>query len=112
MALGELLTGNITLVVFYMSRRRKIRIKWFRLAVFMIAGYFIYLIVGQQSQLSAIEAENKLTRQRLEQAIQVNAALKEERDKLNTPAYIEKIAREELGLVKPGEVPYIPAAKN
>ncbi|MPM67484.1 Cell division protein FtsL [bioreactor metagenome] len=95
-----------------MSRRRKVRIKWFRLAVIFIFGYFMYLIVGQQGQLSAIEAENKAARQRLEQAAQVNASLIEERNKLNTPAYIEKIAREELGLVKPGEVPYIPAAKN
>ena len=95
-----------------MSRRRKVRIKWFRLAVIFIFGYFIYLIVGQQNQLSAIEYENKAARQRLEQAVQENTALTEERAKLNTPAYIEKIAREELGLVKPGEVPYIPAVKN
>lgn len=95
-----------------MSRRRKVRIKWFRLATIFVIGYFMYLIIGQQSQLSAIEAENKAARQRLEQAAQVNASLIEERNKLNTPGYIEKIAREELGLVKPGEVPYIPAAKN
>ena len=30
------------------------------------------------------------------------------KNKLNSPAYVEKIAREQLGLVKPGEVPYIP----
>ncbi|MGI6091976.1 MAG: septum formation initiator family protein [Veillonellaceae bacterium] len=95
-----------------MARRRKVRIKWFRLAAIFIFGYFIYLFVGQQNQLSAIESENKAARQRLEQAVQENASLIEERNKLNTPAYIEKLAREELGLVKPGEVPYIPAAKN
>ena len=86
-----------------MSRSRKIRIKWFRLAVFFIAGYFLYLIIGQHNQLSAIEAENRAAHQRLEQAKQVNASLVEERNQLNNPAYIEKIAREELGLVKPGE---------
>lgn len=95
-----------------MSRSRKVRIKWFRLVVFFIAGYFIYLVIGQHNQLSAIEAENKAARQRLEQAKQVNASLAEERNQLGNPAYIEKIAREELGLVKPGEVPYIPSTKN
>ncbi|MDD4602079.1 Cell division protein FtsL [bioreactor metagenome] len=95
-----------------MPRSRKLRIKWFRLAAFFIAGYFLYLIIGQQSQLSVIETEHKAAQQRLEQAAQTNAALIEERNQLSTPAYIEKIAREELGLVKPGEIPYIPAAKN
>lgn len=95
-----------------MPRRRKVRVKWFRVAALFIAGYFVYLIIGQQSQLSVINAENKAAQQRLEQAVKTNAALIEERNQLNNPAYIEKVAREELGLVKPGEVPYIPAGKN
>jgi len=48
----------------------------------------------------------------MEQLQQINANLNDERTKLNKPTYIEKIAREELGLVKPGEIPYIPAGKN
>jgi cell division protein FtsL len=95
-----------------MPRPCKFRIKWFRLATFLIAGYFLYLVIGQQSQLSTIEAENKAAQQRLEQVAQTNVSLTEERNQLSTPAYIEKIAREELGLVKPGEIPNIPAAKN
>lgn len=92
-----------------MARSRKFRIKWFRLAMFVVAGYFIYLIVGQHGQLSAIESESKAAQQRLEQVTQLNSALNEEKKQLNSPTYVEKLAREELGLVKPGEVPYIPA---
>ena len=33
-----------------------------------------------------------------------NAVLREEMNLLQTPAYIEKLAREQLGLVRPGEV--------
>ena len=33
-----------------------------------------------------------------------NAVLREEIKLLHTPAYVEKIAREQLGLVKPGEI--------
>lgn len=35
---------------------------------------------------------------------QQNAILREEITLLHSPAYIEKIAREQLGLVKPGEI--------
>ena len=33
--------------------------------------------------------------------------LEAEKEALNDPKYIEKKAREDLGLVKPGEVPYV-----
>jgi cell division protein FtsB len=33
-----------------------------------------------------------------------NAVLREEIKLLHTPAYVEKVAREQLGLVKPGEI--------
>ncbi len=37
----------------------------------------------------------------------MNEKLEEEKKQLQTPEAIEKVAREELGLVKPGEVPYV-----
>lgn len=36
-----------------------------------------------------------------------NAELEREIEKYNSPEYVEKIAREELGLVKPGETLFI-----
>ncbi|MEN6413360.1 MAG: septum formation initiator family protein [Veillonellales bacterium] len=95
-----------------MSRHRKLRIRWFRLTLLALVVYFIFLCVGQQSRLSAINSETRATRQQLEQLQQINDSLAEEREQLNNPAYIEKLAREELGLVKPGETPYIPAKRN
>lgn len=41
-----------------------------------------------------------------------NASLREEIRLLNTPEYIERIAREQLGLVKPGEVAVILVAPS
>jgi cell division protein FtsL len=41
-----------------------------------------------------------------------NAQLREEIRLLNTPEYIERIAREQLGLVKPGEVAVILVAPS
>lgn len=92
--------------------RPRYRVRWFRLILLCVTGYFIYVLGGQQMDLQAIQKEKETARQKLEQLQQVNANLNDERSKLSKPSYIEKIAREELGLVKPGEIPYIPAGKN
>ncbi len=90
-----------------MQRQRKYRIKWFRLTIVGLVVYFIYLCVGQQAQLNAIKRETENANVQLEQLQETNAQLTEERALLSDPAYVEKLAREELGLVKPGETPYI-----
>jgi cell division protein FtsB len=74
--------------------------------------YCGYLIICQHSQLSAIARETENTKARLEEANKDKAALLEERTRLNDRSYIEKLAREDLGLVKPGEAPFITGPKN
>lgn len=48
--------------------------------------------------------EAKATRQEL---LEEKQQLEEKKEQLNDPDVIEKKARDELGLVKPGEVPYV-----
>ena len=88
------------------------RVKWFRLVIIALSCYFIYLFFGQQSQLNAISSEAGSVQMQLAQFQQINATLKEERDALNDRRYVEKLARGELGLVKPGETPYIGTGKK
>jgi cell division protein FtsB len=94
------------------GKRTTYRIRWFRLAVLAVIGYGLYVLAGQQLELNAVNREAEATRTRLEQLRQTNQTMAAEKEKLATPAYVEKVAREELGLVKPGEVPYVPAGKN
>ncbi len=91
-----------------MAARRKYRIRWIRVLVLLTAAYFIFLAVGQQFELYTIQRETYSLRGRIAELEQSNKALVDEKSKLSSPAYVEKIARDELGLVKPGEVPYIP----
>ena len=42
----------------------------------------------------------------------VNDLLREEIDYARTDTYIEQVAREQLGLIGPNEVPYAPGAKR
>lgn len=87
--------------------RRKIRVKWFRLIILMVIGYSLYVFANQHLQYIAISRETEASQIQLEQLKQVNEAMVNEKQKLSTDAYVEKLAREELGLVKPGEVPYV-----
>lgn len=91
-----------------MAVRRKYRIRWLRVLILLAAGYFVFLAVGQQVELYTIQQETFSLKERILELEQSNQALANEKKKLAAPAYVEKIAREQLGLVKPGEVPYIP----
>jgi cell division protein FtsL len=63
-------------------------------ALFTVRYLEVYRLNREAAELAA-----------LKRALQEqNAVLREEIKLLHTPAYVEKIAREQLGLVKPGEV--------
>ena len=98
-------------MVMYMTQisKKTKRFSWFRLCILVMAGYFCYLVIAQQTELAKIRRETELVNSRMAEATEVNNSLIAEKEKLSTAAYIEKIAREQLGLVKPGEVPYIPS---
>ena len=91
-----------------MAARRKYRVRWLRVLILLAAAYFVFLAVGQQFELYTIQKETLSLKDRINELEHANKALADEKGKLNSPAYVEKIAREQLGLVKPGEVPYIP----
>ena len=57
-------------------------------------------IIDQQRRVSAAVAE-------LEALEEENQVLEREVEALNTPQEIERLARERLGYVMPGEVPYV-----
>ena len=57
-------------------------------------------------------AENQAAAEARHSAAQEeNEELKQEKAALSDPAYIEKIAREELGMTRHGELPYTTARK-
>ena len=91
-----------------MAARRRYRIRWIRVLVLVTAAYFLYLAAGQQYELYTIKRETYTLKDRIAELEKSNKAMADEKSRLSTPTYVEKIAREQLGLVKPGEVPYIP----
>ncbi|WIW71347.1 FtsB family cell division protein [Anaerosinus gibii] len=92
--------------------RVKPKVTWFRLVLVGIIVYFGSILVNQQSHLNEISKEQSLADTKLQQVTDLHKSLEEEKHNLNDLAYIEKIAREELGLVKKGEMPFILSNKS
>ncbi len=88
------------------ARRERREINWFALIMLAIIVYFASILISQQVYLSQAADEYVAAKGRLEAAEKENAALKEEARQLNELGYIEKIAREELGMTRAGELPY------
>ena len=89
------------------SKRRGHRLDWFVVVILCVLGYFSYTMIDQQIHLNELDRDCAAAQQRLETAQRENAELKDLKAKLDDPVYIEKTAREELGMTQEGELPYI-----
>lgn len=69
--------------------------------------YGVYVIGDKAMTISQLNSDMDQARLRLEEAQRENQQLKEENASLSDDTYIEKLAREELGMTRKGEIPYI-----
>ena len=86
-------------------RKRK-GFNWFALFMFVVVAYFGTVLVSQQVHLSHVGESQHLADKRLEKAQAENQKLRKEYESLQDLDNIEKLAREDLGLAKHGELPY------
>lgn len=91
---------------------RKIMERFIIFAFVIMIGYLGCIIIKQEVYLSQVEEQTIIAEERLNKAKQINEELSREKDNLNKLEYVEKVAREELGMTKPGEVPYISEEKE
>ncbi len=84
----------------------KFKFSWFWITFAVIVVYFTSVIISQQMHLNQVGQSQLAAERRLEVAQRENERLKQEVADLNDLSYIERIAREELGLTKRGELPY------
>ena len=91
---------------------RKIMERFIIFAFVIMIGYLGVIIIKQEVYLSQVEEQTIIAEERLNKAKQINEELSREKDNLNKFEYVEKVAREELGMTKPGEVPYISEEKE
>ncbi|MBR5913803.1 MAG: cell division protein FtsL [Selenomonadaceae bacterium] len=84
-------------------------INWFFVLMFVVVAYFTTVLVSQQVHLSHVGESKRIADKRLEAAQEENRKLHKQLDELQDLNNIERIAREDLGLAKNGEMPYQPA---
>lgn len=79
---------------------------WFALIMFLVIAYFGTVLFSQQLHLSHVAESQRIADKRLAAAKAENDALRQQYEELQNLDNIERIAREDLGLAKEGELPY------
>lgn len=93
------------------AKGKKRRLGWFWPVLAAIVLYFLSVLISQQMHLNQVGQSQAIAEKRLDAAQQENVRLKQEIADLHDLTYIERIAREELGMTKRGELPYSAARK-
>jgi len=88
------------------TKKKKRRFKIRHLLIVILAVFLVITLGKQQIKINEIKRKQAIVERDIQEALQQQQKLKEQIELLNTDEYIEKIAREELGLVKPGEIIY------
>ena len=79
---------------------------WFALMMFVVLIYFGTVLFSQQLHLSHVAENQRVADKKLAAAQAENDALSKQYKELQNLDNIERIAREDLGLAKEGELPY------
>jgi len=93
----------------YAAKTRRRRFIAAAVAVLVVAAILIYVFVFSRHgylRRRELSRENERLQAELEELQNENARLREELNRLDDPEAVEKLAREELGLVKEGETVY------
>lgn len=86
-------------------KKRKIKVKNVFIVLFSI--YAVFTIVNQQFAINELKQTEQDVKLRIEDVSKENEKLIEMINNASSAEYIEKMAREQLGLVKSGEKVYI-----
>lgn len=78
----------------------------------VVVFYFAYTLVSQQVSINRKNAEIQALESQVQEAESKAEKLNEEVENLQDPEYIEKIAREKLGLVRPNERVFVDSNKS
>jgi len=92
------------------TKKKRIKIRYIIFVIIFIYG--ISTFITQQSMVKKLEEKKETKEEEISQLKQDIEGLQEKIKYSNTPEYIEKIARDELGMVKPWEIIFIDKSKN
>ncbi|MBQ2695758.1 MAG: septum formation initiator family protein [Clostridia bacterium] len=95
-----------------MNKRIDIEVLLKRSLLGVLIIYICYLFVAQQFDLSRLGREEKALAQQVTEQQQIHSELEAEKEAVGTPEYMERVAREKLGYMKPGERVFVDTNKQ
>ncbi|PKM42645.1 MAG: hypothetical protein CVV03_09620 [Firmicutes bacterium HGW-Firmicutes-8] len=84
-------------------KRKKFKLKGPSVVLLIILGFIFYSFGGQMAEMYNVQHEIKKIQDQVDELRLKNTDLRKQVDQLGSGAYVEREAREKLGLVKPGE---------
>lgn len=93
-----------------MTKRRK-KISLFNVVVFAFVVYFVYTFCDQQIQINNYNSKIETYKSDIETKNKLVSYYKDQKTNIETDEYIEDVARESLGYVKPYEKIFVDANK-
>lgn len=85
----------------------KRNLRFHRLALAVTLGAIVIMALPSARQLYAQQQSISAEEAKLAALAEENALLEQRLARLQDPCYIEKLAREQLGMVRPGEIAYV-----
>lgn len=97
-----------------MNKKRK-KVKSSPLKIFIFVAFFVYIgyiVITQQITINEKKAQLKSVNNNIVKAEEEKKSLDKEMKIVNTPDYIEKVARDELGYASPDEIVFVDATSQ
>lgn len=82
-----------------------------KILICIIAAYVISILISQQKMLNSYNSEIRIYEAQKEKEEETQKSLIEIKENVNSPEYIEQVAREKLGMYLPNERVYIDIGK-
>lgn len=89
------------------ARKDKKPVKIKSVIVVLLSVYLAYTLATQYIVIRKSRAQEAAIRAQIEEIKKENERLKEELERIRSDEYIEKVARERLGLIKSGEIMFV-----
>ena len=80
---------------------------YIKILVIIFCIYIVSVLINQQTKLNAYKESQAYYQEKTDEAEQYQESLKALKENIDSPEYIEEIAREKLGMYLPNERVYI-----
>ena len=93
------------------KKNKNKKIKMIHIVMLVFSFYFVYTLVDQQIQINKYNSQIEMYRADIKSKTELTDYYNKQKGSIQTDEYIENVARETLGYVKPYEKIFIDANK-